>query len=108
MSEPFVLTELWQALADGVVDERERFSRPWRFAFHVREVGSFLLDVGQGTIRPVEPDSPVDAAMTTNLSSLEDLAEGRLDPSAPQPGQVCVLTGDRAAWEELSVVLGRR
>ena len=105
MSASFELNDLWQAIADGVVHNSDSFSRQWRILFHVRDEGSFLLDVKHATVRPVQPDVEADAAMSTNRNSLAALADGQLDPSAPQPGQVCILTGERKAWEELSAVL---
>jgi hypothetical protein len=83
------------------------FSRRWKVLFCVRDAGNYLLDVGQAAISPVAADAVADATMTTNLSSLMALAEGALDPAAPRPGQVCLLTGDRQAWTELSLVLSR-
>lgn len=107
MSAPVDLNAIWQAIADGVLQESDAFSRQWRFLFHVHEDRSYLLDVGHATIRPVDADVEADATMTTNRHSLAALATGALDPAAPQPGQVCVLTGERLAWEELAAALAR-
>ena len=94
----------------GIRQRREgkSFSRRWRILFEIRDDRSYLLDVGQATISPVASAVAVDATMRTNLSSLAALSEGTLDPASPKPGQVCLLTGDRQAWVELSAVLLRR
>jgi hypothetical protein len=108
MTQPFTLDDFWQVLADGVVRDARSFSRQWRILFQLRDDGTYLLDVGRATVSPVAPPVDADATMTTNLSTLAALADGTLDPARPKPGQVCLLTGDRLAWAELSAVLARR
>jgi hypothetical protein len=93
------------ALTRLAVARRAAFKRPWRIAFRLQEGPMFLLDLETGELASADDETPADAAMLTNRRTLEDMAKGQLDPNAPRPGQVCLLSGERDAFRDLGRVL---
>jgi hypothetical protein len=102
---PFDVSRFFTSLAAQVAERASAVKKPWTIAFHMQEGDSYLLDLGKGVATSPVGDASPDAAVITNHQSVQDLAAGRLDPAAPLPGQVCLLTGEKAAFDDLARIL---
>jgi hypothetical protein len=97
--------QFFQELAAMAGKRREVFSRKWTIAFRLAEGPCFLLDLARDQVLSREWKPDADAVVLCNLSTVSDMAEGKLDVAHPKPGQVCVITGDHAAIADLGRAL---